>query len=392
METNNLLKEINNKVSYLECLDFYKDISKVTDINYFSKIMEQKKEEKSKIEEGLIYLSSKKQLEDFEITFLNKYHTYLKSVLEKDVREYFNNKYCIYLYSSLWKKLPQTKNEDEINFFNGKSLVQIYNAVIGKYNYLIKKINTEEKLEDNDRLFLEEEFLFEAYNRAIYKEYKGQKYLMYDIVDYFSKYPIKDLSSPRNKQLYILEMLSKKMIEIKGNSAIMFSSNNSDVKSGYVSLGSFFKIHNGQIPCIELNNLEYGLNTEKDLLNKIFDLFHEIGHFKQEVEFDDFTDEAKKLILMEKDIINKNYSFYITYHDSFLLEKDADNYATIEFMKEFGSKYPSIVYEIVSKRQKKIELMNLPFILWNLKNMRRIYQMTKIKKLIYSLNSFSIYK
>ena len=48
METNNLLKEINNKVSYLECLDFYKDISKVTDINYFSKIMEQKKEEKSK--------------------------------------------------------------------------------------------------------------------------------------------------------------------------------------------------------------------------------------------------------------------------------------------------------------------------------------------------------
>lgn len=93
METNNLLKEINNKVSYLECLDFYKDISKVTDINYFSQIMEQKKEEKSKIEEGLIYLSSKKQLEDFEITFLNKYHTYLKSVLEKDVREYFNNKY-----------------------------------------------------------------------------------------------------------------------------------------------------------------------------------------------------------------------------------------------------------------------------------------------------------
>ncbi len=367
METNNLLKEINNKVSYLECLDFYKDISKVTDINYFSQIMEQKKEEKSKIEEGLIYLSSKKQLEDFEITFLNKYHTYLKSVLEKDVREYFNNKYCIYLYSSLWKKLPQTKNEDEINFFNGKSLVQIYNAVIGKYNYLIKKINTEEKLEDNDRLFLEEEFLFEAYNRAIYKEYKGQKYLMYDIVDYFSKYPIKDLSSPRNKQLYILEMLSKKMIEIKGNSAIMFSSNNSDVKSGYVSLGSFFKIHNGQIPCIELNNLEYGLNTEKDLLNKIFDLFHEIGHFKQEVEFDDFTDEAKKLILMEKDIINKNYSFYITYHDSFLLEKDADNYATIEFMKEFGSKYPSIVYEIVSKRQKKNKIDESTFYLMELK-------------------------
>ena len=37
---------------------------------------------------------------------------------EKDVREYFNNKYCIYLYSNLWKKLPQTKNEDEVIFFN----------------------------------------------------------------------------------------------------------------------------------------------------------------------------------------------------------------------------------------------------------------------------------
>ena len=149
METNNLLKEINNKIAYLECLDFYKDMSKVTDINHFYQIMEQKKEEKSKIEEGLIYLSSKKQLEDFEIAFLNRYNTYLKSVLEKDVREYFNNKYCIYLYSNLWKKLPQTKNEDEVIFFNGKSLVQIYNDVIDKYNYLIEKINTEEKLEDN---------------------------------------------------------------------------------------------------------------------------------------------------------------------------------------------------------------------------------------------------
>ena len=367
METNNLLKEINNKVSYLECLDFYKDISKVTDINYFSQIMEQKKEEKSKIEEGLIYLSSKKQLEDFEITFLNKYHTYLKSVLEKDVREYFNNKYCIYLYSSLWKKLPQTKNEDEIKFFNGKSLVQIYNAVIDKYNYLIEKINTEEKLEDNDRLFLEEEFLFEAYNRAIYKEYKGQKDLMYDIVDYFTKYPIKDLSSSRNKQLYILEKLSKIMLEIKGNSAIMLSYNNGDVKKGYVSLGSFFKIHNGQIPCIELNDLEYGLNTEKDLLNKIFVLFHEVGHFRQEVEFDDFTDETKKIILMEKAIINKNYSFYSDFHDSFLLEKDADNYATIEFIKEFGNKYPSIVYEIVSEKQKKTRIDEPTFYLMELK-------------------------
>ena len=366
METNNLLKEINNKVAYLECLDFYKDMSKVTDINHFYQIMEQKKEEKSKIEEGLIYLSSKKQLEDFEITFLNKYHTYLKSVLEKDVREYFNNKYCIYLYSSLWKKLPQTKNEDEINFFNGKSLVQIYNAVIGKYNYLIKKINTEEKLEDNDRLFLEEEFLFEAYNRAIYKEYKGQKDLMYDIVDYFTKYPIKDLSSSRNKQLYILEKLSKIMLEIKGNSAIMLSSNNDDIKKIYISLGSFGKIDNGQIPCIKLNDLEYGLNTEKDLLNKIFTLFHEVGHFKQKIEFDDFTDETKKIILMEKTIINKNYSFYLDYHDNFFLEKDADNYAIIEFIKEFGNKYSSIVYEIVSEKQKKTRIDEHTFYLMEL--------------------------
>lgn len=366
METNNLLKEINNKVAYLECLDFYKDMSKVTDINHFYQIMEQKKEEKSKIEEGLIYLSSKKQLEDFEIAFLNRYNTYLKSVLEKDVREYFNNKYCIYLYSNLWKKLPQTKNEDEVIFFNGKSLVQIYNDVIDKYNYLIEKINTEEKLEDNDRLFLEETFLFEAYNRAIYKEYKGQKDLMYDIVDYFTKYPIKDLSSSRNKQLYILEKLSKIMIEIKGNSAIMLSSSNDDIKKGYISLGSFGTIDNGQIPCIKLNDLEYRLNTEKDLLNKIFTLFHEVGHFKQEIEFDDFTDETKKIILMEKAIINKNYSFYLDYHDNFFLEKDADNYAIIEFIKEFGNKYSSIVYEIVSEKQKKTRIDEHTFYLMEL--------------------------
>ncbi len=367
METNNLLTEINNKIAYLECLEFYKDMSKVTDINCFSQIMEQRKEEKPKIEKGLIYLSLKKQLEDFEIAFLNKYHTYLKVVLEKDVREYINNKYCVYLYSNLWKKLLQAKNEDEVRFFNGKALVQIYNDVIDKYNYLIERIDTEEKLEDNDRLFLEGTFLFEAYNRAIYKEYKGQKDLMYDIVDYFTKYPIKDLSNSRNKQLYILEKLSKIMIEIKGNSAIIVSSNNDDIKKGYVSLGSFCKIDNGQIPCIELNDLEYGLNTEKDLLNKIFTLFHEIGHFKQEIEFYDFTDETKKIILIEKAIINKNHSFYLDYHDNFFLEKDADNYAIIEFIKEFGNKYPSIVYEIVSEKQKKTRIDESAFYLMELK-------------------------
>ena len=73
MRVNALLHKINAEIAYLEYSNFYEDMSKVNDINYFSQIFESKdRDEKQKIEEGIIYLSTlaeKGELKDYEAIF-----------------------------------------------------------------------------------------------------------------------------------------------------------------------------------------------------------------------------------------------------------------------------------------------------------------------------------
>ncbi len=367
MEVKDILRDVDGKIAYYECVGFFKDMSKVSDIGYFSQIMKTKDELKSRIEEGLISLVSKKELEDFEIAFLDKYHEYLGYVLEQDVREYYNNKYCSYLYSNAWDSLSSTDNTDEVKFINGKSLSQIDNLLVDKHNELMERMGKGEELGVSDRKFLEESFLSMAYGSIVYKEIDGEKDLMYDITDYFTKYPIRDISNPRNRQLSILSSLSNRMIQIPSNCAIKFTSDTVvDGRGGRV-LGCFGIVRDSGVPCIQINGLDiYELQTEKEFLEKMFTLFHELGHFRQQVEFNEFTDEVKKIILMENDMVETHRSFYEEYHDSFLIERDADNYATIQIIKEYGEQYPQIVNNIVARKQGRKRLDSSDFYLMEL--------------------------
>lgn len=358
MDLKQILKDIDGKIAYYSCVDLFKDMSKVSDINSFLQIMEQKKEMKTKIEEGLIYLVSKKELEDFEYIFLDKYHKYLGYILEQDTREYYNNKYCSYLFSKMLNNVSSEDDLDNAKFINGKTLDYIDNLLVDKHNQLMQKVINEEELDDNDRKFLEESFLSTVFDGVIYKEIEGKKDVIYDVVDYFSKYPIEDISTARNKQLYILSYLSSQLLQIKSNCAIKFVSDTIIDDKGKQILGGFGIIKEDSIPYIKISDLGiYSLKSEKEFIDKMFTLFHELEHFRQLVDINEFNDEVKKIILMENDMTKTHRDFYKKHHDSFLIERDADNYASIEIIKEFGEKYPIIVNDIVSREQnrKRIE-------------------------------------
>ena len=76
--------------------------------------------------------------------------------------------------------------------------------LVNKYNELIEKLEKGNPLDEADKRFIEETFLNSAFDDCVYKEYEGEKDLMYDILAYFKKYPIENISNPRNIQLSIL--------------------------------------------------------------------------------------------------------------------------------------------------------------------------------------------
>ena len=178
---------------------------------------------------------------------------------------------------------------------------------------------------------------------------------MSDIKDYFKKYPISDLNSPRNRQLYLLYILSSRMLEFNCNSAIQFYEDSITNSNKNQVLGSFYKTEDG-IAFIRINNVDiYNMKTDKEFLEKIFTIFHELGHFRQN-NMPEQYENNQEIIDMEKEIMKNNRQFYNKYHDSFFIERDADNYAIEEMMNEFWDKYPEIVSSIINKelRRKRI--------------------------------------
>lgn len=351
-----ILKDADRLVAYGMSINFFKDMSQINDINYFIQIMQSKTiKEKQEIEEGIIHLTQKVKKEDlkeYQIVFLAKYHQYLQFALENDVREYHNNRYCSYLYSNAWNNLSSSDNPEEVKFINGKTLSQIDDMLISKTNSIMDKIRNNEEIEEKDKMFLEEIFLSMAYDSVIYKEYDGEKDLMYDIVDYFKKYPINDLSTPRNMQLSILCNLSSRMIEIPENCAIQFSNEYTYSTINKTTTSGFYTRTSEGVPIICINGLDtYDLRTESDFLEKMFVIFHELGHLNQ--EHVEFNDEFKKVIDMEDYLIQNDREFYDKYHDSFCLEWDADNYATIQMIEAYGEQYPKIVTDIVTNQQSR---------------------------------------
>lgn len=373
------VREVNGELVRSECSNFYNDMSKVEDMNYFSQIFEIKNdEEKQKIEEGIIYLSTlveKNELKEYEVIFLEKYHKYLITTLEKDVREYYNNKYCKYLYFGIWNSITTEQQSQEIKFINGKPMEEIDIVLTDKYNKLIENMKSGIVLADNDKKFIEETFLGMAFNNIIYKECDGEKDLMYDIVEFFKKYPNNDISNSRNRQLDMLSVLSSKMIEKSYNCAILFDMDYEDLGNNNISLAHFSKTRSG-IPYIKVNDLG-DIYSEQNYLKKMFTIFHELGHLEQ--ENDEFNDEFKKVIEMEHYLIKNDRAFYHKYHDSFCLEWDADNYATTQLIEKYGEQHPKLVTDIVEKKTNKKKIDWATFYLMELEEYGKICQQEQTK-------------
>lgn len=353
MDVIDLLKNIDRKMVYLECVNFYKNMSEVESSNYFAQVIESKSlEEKTRIENGIIFTRNQEEKKPYEVVFLEKYHQYLKEKLQKDIREYCINLYCLYLYSEDWSRYEK---DDTYHTFciNGELLDGIEEKIVGKHNEIMENISLKKEISDLDRKFLEENFLRMVYETIIYKEFKGEKDWIYEIAAYFDKYPVTDLESPRNRQLSILACLSKRMLEIPGNSAIHFFANYEEKDTTKVTLGFYSKLKDGT-PYIQINGLDICELTDiKICLERIFTVLHEYGHLLQDVEFENYEENYQEILTMEKYLIAHDKEFYHLYHDNFLIERDADNYAIVELIKEYGSMYPQIVEEIVASKEKR---------------------------------------
>lgn len=357
MKIKDLFRKIDRQIAYYEATDFYKEASKIKDINNFTVKINDKKE-KEKIEEGLLYLKiykNENEIKDYEKKFLDKYQKYLEIKLKIDVREYMNNKYCQYLYIEAWNNLEKGQDREKA-FIDGRILRDIEDLIIDKTNELIAKIKSNISLDKKDKRFLEENFLTMAESSAVFKGTEEEKDIMYDIVTYFKKYPITNLNSPKNIQLSILSELSKEMIKIPIDSAIMFSVDSIYDVDGTRILGSFGYLED-KTPYIRINELDtYLLNSIEDFLKRMFTVFHELGHFIQKAEFDKYDVKHKKIINIEKVLMNNNRSFYSKYYDNFFIERDADKYAIERINKSYGKKYKDIVEKIISKKEKRIRI------------------------------------
>lgn len=345
---NETVRGLNGELIRNEYSDFYHDMSQVESMNSFQQILEAKEDqEREKIEEGIIYLSTmpKDKLKDYEVIFQRKYHDYLIDILKKDVRKYYNDKYCKYLYFRIWRLIATNQLDPETKFINGKSMKDIDLSLASQYNKLIEDMQKGIDLKDEDKKFVEETFLAMVLHDIVYKEYAGEKDLMYDIVEFFTRYPIRDISTSRNRQLSLLSILASRMIKIPSNCGIVFDTDYEELGNNNICLGCFSKTPSG-IPYIKINDLE-GIYTERSYLERVFTVFHELGHFLQ--KYDEFNDEFNKVIEIERYLVKNDNSFYKMYHDSFCLEWDADNYAITQLIEVYGAQYSKLVTDIVER-------------------------------------------
>ena len=346
MNIRDMLKGLDGKISYYECAELIEKLKESKDTKLFKEILEKESDQKDKLESSLIYLVSNNK----EKGFIEKYNKYLVKELENDVRNYLNNKYCLYLlFIAIMNDESDGTDNLEKLFINDKTINKCLDDIEEKEEKLLKKLNNNEELENTDKIFLENAFSFFPSVFVIHKEVEGEEGLISVIVKYFNKYPIKDLTTPRSKQLYILYILSKKLMELPGNCGLSYTLK--EQKRGNLIINGFVYTAYDGIPEIAINDLDlYSLDSDIELLEKIFTLFHEVGHIRQNLKLKEYTKEEIELIDLENKIISRRKDFYNKHHADFYIELDADTYAINEIINEYGKTYPKIVKDIVEKR------------------------------------------
>ena len=338
-----ILKSSNYKQIFLQ-LNSIDD-----DFVLFSMLDDMQEYEKEELEKAIIGLELREEISKEEINFLNRYKSYVMNKSSKNNMEYLNNNYLSYLYHKEFEKIVKDSNYD--SQINQESIWDIYQGLCDKFNEISTKLKNNAELTNEEHKFFKKFILSAVFYNTINKKYEGENDIMYDVVEYFDKYPITKFDNVENRQLYILYILSKQLLQIDVDSVVTFDRyhDEEDIRSN----GFFKKINDGRYQ-INISNLDdIYLKDEKTMFESLFTIFHELGHLMQEINKDSYPEEIQELFEWERYIINNDNGFYKRYHDSFYLEKDADMFALNKMLDLLKNEKLDIIMNLINKYEAK---------------------------------------
>lgn len=346
--------EITKKIDRILKSSNYKQIFLILnnideDFVLFSMLDNMQEYEKEEIEEAIIGLELREEISEEEKNFLNKYKSFVMNKSSKNNMEYLNNNYLSFLYHREFEKIVKDSNYD--SQINQKSIWDIYQELCDKFNEISAKLKNNTELTNEEHKFFKKFVLSTVLYDTINKKYEGENDIMYDVVEYFDKYPITKFDNVENRQLYILYNLSKQLLQIDVDSVVTFDRyhDEKDIRSE----GFFKKLDDGRYQ-INISNLDdIYLKDEKTMYESLFTVFHELGHLIQEINKDSYPKEIQELFERERYIVNNDNDFYKRYHDSFYLEKDADMFALNKILGLFKDEKPNIIMNLINKYESK---------------------------------------
>ena len=336
-KANKMIKKSNYESLIIE-------MSRINDIKEFSDILNSMTEEDKKdFEDAVIGLTYYETMTPEEKLFLEKYENYCFDKATNDSKYYFNNRYLRFLYiNKVSEYISDSSKEVKMN---GIDMLNLMDNINNEYNNLIQKMNVED-LNDNDKKFIKN--FFDVCSDYFAIEKSDDNDIMHDVVKFFDEYPLENLETPENKKMHILYTLSKELIKYDCNSLIRF--NNYDAVNSKEM--AFFKKIDENTGIININRMNsIFLGSDKEFIEKLFTIYHELGHFEREFGIRKYTSEEKELIDMELNMIRVNRDFYLKYHDNFFLERDADSFA-IDMLREnfLHEELKSIISDILDGR------------------------------------------
>ena len=336
---NNVLHKSDRMLNYYEIQDIIDKLVKLDDIKTTDAINNLETKIQKKLENAMIYLYDKKDKTKDELILLDKYNNYVLNEINKDGKKIMNNSYFSFVLSII----EQSDNKTVL----GKNLDDIINIFDNELDNISKKILNDKILSKEEQEFYENSTIFIAINSFI------DSSDIQEINCYFNNYPVKNLDDNKNKQLFILFLLCKNIVEIGGNVCIKFNDDLEIDSNKFVTFGNFGRLADGRY-LLEINDIDsYNLNDDSEFYRLIFTIFHELGHLNQDINYDKYSNDDKRRMDVEKVFLNQDRDFYIKHHDNFFVEQDANMYAIKILLNEFGE--IKEVLDICKKKLKSLE-------------------------------------
>lgn len=321
---------------------FIFDSSVITDFETFCKMIDEKnKNDKERFEKAIIALFKLIENGDkieYQIVFMEKYKKYLNLKLENDPKEFYNNKLSWYILTTNYEG-----KSNDFDFIENKSK-ENKNKIEEELDKLIDKVNNNVSLTVSEKEYFENYILINALKGSINSDL---------VFEFFNMFPIENTDTFKNKQLFLLYMISKKIYELDISSFISF---HEDINYESRTAGEI-RYYSDGIPKIDIYEIdERIIKTDENLFDILYVLYHEIGHLNQKMNADSFSAELQETFEIERFIKNKNNKFYHENHDHFMIERQANIYAITELMKDFPDN--KIIMEICKKEADKLEQLD----------------------------------